>query len=103
MVTFTALNVCIFPIAGHLLSKRIQILDNWLRGRKRAIWFSCSADLLHDARRDLQELGAGFIPVEDLSKMTYNKIDSGPADKNFDEVSAFPDIEQHIISHLFQS
>ena len=32
------------------------ILENWLTGRKRHIWFSVSPDLYHDARRDLDDL-----------------------------------------------
>ena len=32
------------------------ILENWLAGRKRHIWFSVSPDLYHDARRDLDDL-----------------------------------------------
>ena len=44
---------------------------------------SCSADLLHDARRDLKEMGAGHIPLCDISSMTYNKIDSGSKEQRF--------------------
>ena len=33
------------------------ILDNMLRGRKRALWLSASANLLEDARRDWAALG----------------------------------------------
>ncbi len=33
------------------------ILDNWLRGRKRALWLSQSDKLLEDARRDWTALG----------------------------------------------
>lgn len=32
------------------------ILENWLAGRKRHVWFSVSPDLYHDARRDLDDL-----------------------------------------------
>ena len=55
------------------------ILDSWLRGRRRHIWISISADLQADAQRDLQEIGAGStIRVKSLSDMTYDDID-GPA------------------------
>lgn len=55
------------------------ILDSWLRGRRRHIWVSVSADLKADAQRDLQEIGAGStIRVKSLSDMTYDDID-GPA------------------------
>ena len=33
------------------------ILDNLSRGRTRHVWFSSSADLRHDAERDLKDLG----------------------------------------------
>ena len=53
------------------------ILDSWLRGRDRHVWVSVSHELLHDARRDLQELGAGFIAehVRDLSDFDYCRLD----------------------------
>ena len=52
------------------------ILDSWLRGRRRHIWVSVSADLEADARRDLEEIGAGNgIRVKSLSDMTYDTID----------------------------
>lgn len=38
------------------------ILDNFGRGRTKHIWFSISADLIVDARRDLQDIGC-FIKV----------------------------------------
>ena len=33
------------------------ILDNWLRGRRRAVWVSKSDKLLEDAKRDWMALG----------------------------------------------
>ena len=33
------------------------ILDQWLRGRRRALWLSQSDKLLEDARRDWAALG----------------------------------------------
>jgi hypothetical protein len=39
------------------------ILDNYARGRRRAVWLSTSADLHYDATRDLRDLGAHGIPV----------------------------------------
>ena len=42
------------------------MLDNWLRGRKRALWLSQSDKLLEDARRDWTALGgakADVIPL----------------------------------------
>lgn len=40
------------------------ILDNWNRGRKKALWVSISSDLKKDASRDLGDVGAGEIPIE---------------------------------------
>ncbi len=39
------------------------ILDNMLRGRKRALWLSASANLLEDARRDWSALGGSAEDV----------------------------------------
>ena len=50
------------------------IFENYLRGRKRAIWVSVSSDLKYDAERDLKDIGAGKIPVHALNKMKYAKI-----------------------------
>merc|ERR1711963_90831 len=52
------------------------IYDNYLRGRKRAIWVSVSNDLKYDAERDLTDIGAEGIDVHFLSKMKYGKINS---------------------------
>ena len=42
------------------------ILENWLRGHKRHVWISASADLEKDSERDLVDLGASDIPVKNL-------------------------------------
>ena len=63
------------------------ILENWLAGRKRHIWFSVSPDLYHDARRDLDDLLAAHamdardLPIYNVAKLSYRDIDSGPAAK----------------------
>ena len=44
------------------------ILDNWLRGRRRALWLSRSDTLLEDARRDWQALGGERHRVVPLSR-----------------------------------
>ncbi len=44
------------------------VLENFLRGRKKAVWVSVGHDLLEDARRDLRDIGAGAIQVHDLKK-----------------------------------
>ncbi|KAM4807867.1 protein strawberry notch homolog 2 [Rhinophrynus dorsalis] len=47
------------------------ILENFLKGRKKALWFSVSNDLRCDAERDLRDIDASFIPVHALSKIKY--------------------------------
>ncbi len=43
------------------------ILDNWLAGRKKAIWVSKNESLLEDARRDWQALGGLSADIQPLS------------------------------------
>ncbi|XP_074041916.1 protein strawberry notch isoform X2 [Leptinotarsa decemlineata] len=52
------------------------IFENYLKGRKRAIWVSVSNDLKYDAERDLKDIGAGKIDVHALNKLKYAKISS---------------------------
>ena len=52
------------------------IFENYLKGRKRAIWVSVSNDLKYDAERDLSDIGATGVDVFSLSKMKYAKINS---------------------------
>lgn len=47
------------------------ILENYLKGRKRALWFSVSNDLKYDAERDLKDIDAPNIPVLALNKIKY--------------------------------
>ncbi|TRZ02814.1 hypothetical protein DNTS_026424, partial [Danionella cerebrum] len=47
------------------------ILENNLKGRKKALWFSVSNDLKYDAERDLQDIGASDIKVHALNKIKY--------------------------------
>jgi hypothetical protein len=51
------------------------IMDSWLRGRRRHVWVSVSADLMHDAMRDLRDIGAGVIPVKSITDCDYTRID----------------------------
>ncbi|RUX83726.1 strawberry notch family protein, partial [Mesorhizobium sp. M7D.F.Ca.US.004.01.2.1] len=44
------------------------ILDNWLQGRRRAIWISKSDKLLEDAQRDWAALGQEKLVVQPLSR-----------------------------------
>ncbi|XP_025091895.1 protein strawberry notch homolog 1-like isoform X1 [Pomacea canaliculata] len=52
------------------------IYENYLLGRKRALWLSVSNDLRVDAERDLRDIGAGKIEVYPLNKFKYAKISS---------------------------
>ena len=52
------------------------IFENFLQGRKKAIWVSVSNDLKYDAERDLRDIGANNVDVHFLSKMKYGKINS---------------------------
>uniref|UniRef100_A0A8C2PQ48 Protein strawberry notch homolog 2 n=1 Tax=Cyprinus carpio TaxID=7962 RepID=A0A8C2PQ48_CYPCA len=47
------------------------ILENNLKGRKKALWFSVSNDLKYDAERDLQDIHAQNIQVHALNKIKY--------------------------------
>ncbi|XP_076134872.1 strawberry notch homolog 2b isoform X1 [Alosa pseudoharengus] len=47
------------------------ILENYRKGRKRALWFSVSNDLKYDAERDLKDINAPNIPVHALNKIKY--------------------------------
>ncbi|MFB9984608.1 strawberry notch-like NTP hydrolase domain-containing protein [Mesorhizobium kowhaii] len=44
------------------------ILDNWLQGRRRALWISKSDKLLEDAQRDWAALGQERLLVQPLSR-----------------------------------
>ncbi|XP_067635991.1 protein strawberry notch [Eurosta solidaginis] len=52
------------------------IYENYLKGRKRALWISVSNDLKYDAERDLLDIGASKIRVYALNKFKYAKISS---------------------------
>lgn len=48
------------------------IFENFLKGRKKAIWVSVSNDLKYDAERDLSDVGAGGkIEVYPLNKVLW--------------------------------
>uniref|UniRef100_A0A3B3SDJ8 Protein strawberry notch homolog 2 n=1 Tax=Paramormyrops kingsleyae TaxID=1676925 RepID=A0A3B3SDJ8_9TELE len=48
------------------------ILENFLKGRRKALWFSVSNDLKYDAERDLKDIEAPSIPVYALNKIKYD-------------------------------
>ncbi|KAM9763148.1 strawberry notch homolog 2b isoform 2-T2 [Menidia menidia] len=47
------------------------IVENYLKGRKKSLWFSISNDLKFDAERDLKDINAPNIPVHALNKIKY--------------------------------
>lgn len=49
------------------------ILDNWLSGRRRAVWVSKSDKLLEDARRDWMALGGRESDIVPLAKFRQGK------------------------------
>uniref|UniRef100_A0A1I8Q2D4 Protein strawberry notch n=1 Tax=Stomoxys calcitrans TaxID=35570 RepID=A0A1I8Q2D4_STOCA len=52
------------------------IYENYMKGRKKALWISVSNDLKYDAERDLNDIGAAKIEVYALNKFKYAKINS---------------------------
>lgn len=49
------------------------ILDNWLRGRRKAVWISKSDKLIEDAQRDWSALGMEPLLVTPLSRFPQGK------------------------------
>ncbi|MFC7706334.1 strawberry notch-like NTP hydrolase domain-containing protein [Plastorhodobacter daqingensis] len=49
------------------------ILDNWMQGRRRALWISKSDKLLEDAQRDWSALGMERLLVTPLSRFPQGK------------------------------
>ena len=49
------------------------ILDNWLRGRRKAVWISKSDKLIEDAQRDWAALGQERLLVTTLSRFAQGK------------------------------
>lgn len=50
------------------------IYENYLKGRKKALWISVSNDLKYDAERDLQDIGASKIEVHRLNKVRIGQL-----------------------------
>jgi protein strawberry notch len=48
------------------------VLDNWLQGRRRALWLSVNNDLLESSRRDLNDLGV-HIPLARINDYSPNE------------------------------
>ncbi|WP_276862242.1 strawberry notch family protein [Haematobacter missouriensis] len=49
------------------------ILDNWLRGRRKAVWISKSDKLIEDAQRDWSALGQERLLITPLSRFAQGK------------------------------
>ncbi|MER8844370.1 strawberry notch family protein [Mesorhizobium australicum] len=49
------------------------ILDNWMRGRRKAVWISKSDKLIEDARRDWSALGMERLLVTPLSRFPQGR------------------------------
>ena len=67
-----------------------MVFENWIRGRRKAVWFSASGDLAADAKRDFSDIGAGdtltsppHLPgcsaVCDLRSLPMNECSAAPA------------------------
>jgi len=54
--------------AGKGRQSAAIILDNWLKGRRKAVWISKSDKLLEDAQRDWSALGRERLEVTPLSR-----------------------------------
>jgi hypothetical protein len=52
------------------------ICENYLLGRKKALWLSVSNDLKYDAQRDFTDIASSRIKVHSLNKLKYCKIAS---------------------------
>jgi len=59
--------------AGKGRQSAAIILDNWLRGRGKAIWISKSDKLIEDAQRDWSALGMERLLVTPLSRFPQGK------------------------------
>ncbi|MFG1423100.1 strawberry notch family protein [Xanthobacter sp. VTT E-85238] len=59
--------------AGKGRQSAAIILDNWMRGRRKAVWISKSDKLLEDAQRDWSALGMERLLVTPLSRFPQGK------------------------------
>jgi len=59
--------------AGKGRQSAAIILDNWLRGRRKAVWISKSDKLIEDAQRDWSALGMERLLVTPLSRFAQGK------------------------------
>ena len=59
--------------AGKGRQSAAIILDNWLRGRRKAVWISKSDKLIEDAQRDWSALGMERLLVTPLSRFSQGR------------------------------
>ncbi|SMH43437.1 strawberry notch family protein [Azospirillum agricola] len=59
--------------AGKGRQSAAIILDNWLRGRRKAVWISKSDKLIEDAQRDWSALGMERLLVTPLSRFAQGR------------------------------
>ena len=59
--------------AGKGRQSAAIILDNWLRGRRKAVWISKSDKLIEDAQRDWSALGMERLLVTPLSRFPQGR------------------------------
>ena len=50
------------------------VYENYIKGRKKSVWFSASADLAADAARDFADIGASKIPIINLPDEPYKEL-----------------------------
>lgn len=51
-----------------------MLLDNWLKGRRRAVWISKSDKLLEDAQRDWSALGQKRLLITPLARFRQGTL-----------------------------
>lgn len=52
-----------------------MIFENYLCGRKKSVWISVSGDLVEDAERDLEDIGAEKIKVTLINDLKYGEVE----------------------------
>ncbi|CAM9112303.1 unnamed protein product [Choristocarpus tenellus] len=52
-----------------------MIYDAWRQGHKKHVWLSISADLEHDARRDISDIGVKEMKTFNISNLAYSNLD----------------------------
>lgn len=64
--------MCTAVLSCRMLAAIIH--ENFLHGRTKAIWVSQSNDLLMDAKRDLNDIGAAHINVHGMINVSIAKV-----------------------------